>query len=84
MDEANIVCIPVEPITPAASSAILSVEVYERMCRALYAYRFGTIGFLDLLATFEKALDIKPLDGHPIAEMAVMRFAVVYYQCSNR
>lgn len=59
MEESNIVCVPAEPIAPAASSATISVEVYERMCRALYAYRFGTIGFLDLLATFENALSLK-------------------------
>jgi hypothetical protein len=27
----------------------LSQSTYESMCRALYAYGFGTIGFLDLL-----------------------------------
>lgn len=35
-------------------------DPFERMCLSLYAYHFGTIGFLDLLATFEEILGIKP------------------------
>ena len=38
----------------------LSTDAYERMCTALYAYRFGQIGFLDLLTKFEEILDIEP------------------------
>ncbi len=34
-------------------------DTYERMCSALYAYRFGTIGFIDLLRRFEEILGIK-------------------------
>jgi hypothetical protein len=32
---------------------------YEKMNDLLYAYRFGTISFLDLLAAFEEILHIK-------------------------
>ena len=38
----------------------ISVGDWEKMVRALYAYRLGTIGFLDLLARWEGALGIKP------------------------
>jgi hypothetical protein len=34
--------------------------IYEDLCVLLYAYRFGTIGFLDLVARYEEALGIKP------------------------
>lgn len=37
----------------------LPLDTYERMCAALYAYRFGTIAFLDLLARFEEILGIE-------------------------
>ncbi len=36
---------------------------YERMCRALYAYRFGNIGFLELLDKFEEILGIESSYG---------------------
>jgi hypothetical protein len=35
-------------------------HAYEAMCRALYAYRFGTISFLELLDKFEEVLNIRP------------------------
>ena len=44
----------------AKTSRAVSVDVYERMCAALYAYRFGTIGFLELLTRFEEILGIEP------------------------
>ena len=34
-------------------------EDYKKMCALLYAYRFGTIEFLELLDRFEKILHIK-------------------------
>jgi hypothetical protein len=43
-----------EPSPDAAESG------YRRMCMLLYAYRFGTIGFLDLMARFEAVLGIMP------------------------
>ena len=48
----------------------LSTDAYEKMCIALYAYRFGQIGFLDLLTKFEEILDIEPLqsDTEPALE----------------
>ncbi len=42
------------------TSYTVSVDAYERMCAALYAYRFGTIGFLELLTRFEEILGIEP------------------------
>jgi len=33
-------------------------DIYESMCIWLYAYRFGTIGFLDLLGRFEEILGL--------------------------
>jgi len=32
--------------------------IYEQLYQLLYAYRFGTIGFLELLAAFEEILRI--------------------------
>lgn len=32
---------------------------YERMCVALYTYRYGAITFLDLLALFEENLGLR-------------------------
>jgi hypothetical protein len=36
----------------------MSHERYERMCVALYTYRLGTIGFLELLKVFEESLGL--------------------------
>jgi hypothetical protein len=33
-------------------------NTYEQMCISLYAYRYGALGFLDLLAKFEENLGI--------------------------
>jgi hypothetical protein len=33
-------------------------EPFERMCISLYAYRFGAIGFLDLIKKFEETLGL--------------------------
>ena len=44
----------------AKTSSAVSVDAYERMCATLYAYRFGTIGFLELLTRFEEILGIEP------------------------
>jgi hypothetical protein len=38
----------------------ISMSDWERMARVLYAYRLGTIGFLDMLAAWEKTLGIEP------------------------
>ena len=40
---------------------------YEALCITLYAYRFGTITFVELLEHLEAALDLheaKPFDAH--------------------
>ncbi|HEU5378100.1 MAG TPA: hypothetical protein VFV38_21975 [Ktedonobacteraceae bacterium] len=39
----------------------VSVDDWERMVRALYAYRLGTMSFLDMLAAWEDVLGI----SHP-------------------
>ncbi len=31
---------------------------YEALCHLIYAYRFGAIGFMELLGTFERILGI--------------------------
>ncbi len=36
------------------------MTVYEQLYSKLYAYRFGTIGFLELLDAFEEILHIQP------------------------
>lgn len=38
----------------------LEMTVYEQLYSKLYAYRFGTIGFLELLDAFEEILHIQP------------------------
>jgi hypothetical protein len=35
------------------------LTVYEQLYHKLYAYKFGTIGFLELLDAFEEILHIK-------------------------
>lgn len=35
-------------------------DLFKRLCLSLYAYQFGTIGFLELLDQFEEALGIEP------------------------
>jgi hypothetical protein len=58
VEEQNIInALPEADSTP---SHTVSIEAYERMCAALYAYRFGTISFLDLLTRFEEILGIEP------------------------
>ncbi len=43
------------------------MTIYEQLCINLYAYRFGTIGFLELLDTFETILHItSPQTNHDI------------------
>ena len=37
-----------------------SGSLYESLCLWMYQYRFGTIGFLELLDRFEEALGIQP------------------------
>ena len=43
---------------------------YEQMHALLYAYRFGTIGFLELLAAFEEILQIQPPQPNPRGDVA--------------
>lgn len=35
-------------------------DPYESMCISLYAYRYGAIGFLELIAKFEEELGLVP------------------------
>ena len=67
MDISKVVYISPKFTNGEASDAVnnresgkLSVDDWERMVRALYAYRLGTIGFLDMLAAWEKVLGIEP------------------------
>lgn len=44
---------------PLSSNVIIMPDdPYERMCVALYAYRLGSVEFLELLADFEKSLEL--------------------------
>jgi hypothetical protein len=49
-------------VSPVANTGEKSdghgAKPFERMCISLYAYRFGTIGFLDLIKKFEETLGI--------------------------
>jgi hypothetical protein len=45
--------------TTAQQPEVMSEQaIYEQLYLKLYAYRFGTIGFLELLDTFEEILHI--------------------------
>ena len=55
------ILITIEDSVPEAEQSPDAAESgYRRMCMLLYAYRFGTISFLDLLARFEAILGITP------------------------
>jgi hypothetical protein len=43
---------------------------YEKMYALLYAYRFGTIGFLELLDAFEQILRIQPPQANQRSDAA--------------
>lgn len=47
-------------ILPVNDEEQLPYVLYERMCVAIYAYRFGTISFLELLDRLEDILGIEP------------------------
>lgn len=67
MEKHTATCISSEPTNREKPDDIISTiadravpgDAYKRMCASLYAYRFGTIGFFELLATFEEVLGIK-------------------------
>jgi hypothetical protein len=42
---------------------------YKNMEAALYAYSFGTISFLELLAIFERTLNVTPSNGSSETEV---------------
>ena len=42
---------------------------YKNVKAALYAYSFGTISFLELLAIFERTLNVTPSNGSSETEM---------------
>ncbi len=48
-----------EKDTSPELTKVSSDDIYETMCLSLYAYRFGAIGFLDLLEKFEETLGIR-------------------------
>lgn len=67
MDTPKVAYVSPEFINGEASNATyngrsgkISIGDWERMARALYAYRLGAIGFLDMLAVWEEVLGIEP------------------------
>jgi hypothetical protein len=42
----------------ATSHRSQTEDIYEQMCVSLYAYRYGAIGFLELIAKFEESLGL--------------------------
>jgi hypothetical protein len=46
------------------------VTVYEQLYNKLSAYRFGAIGFLELLDAFEEILHIQPAQPHKRSDVA--------------
>jgi hypothetical protein len=67
MDTSKVVYVSPEFLNGEASNVTyngksdkISIGDWERMARALYAYRLGTIEFLDMLAVWEKVLGIEP------------------------
>jgi hypothetical protein len=44
--------------------------VYEQLYNKLSAYRFGAIGFLELLDAFEEILHIQPAQPHKRSDVA--------------
>lgn len=46
------------------------MTVYEQLYSHLYAYRFGTIGFLELLDVFEEILQIQPPQPNSCSDAA--------------
>jgi hypothetical protein len=45
-------------LSPIPDTAQQPENAYEQMCILLYAYRYGGIGFLELLSTFEEQLGL--------------------------
>ncbi len=45
--------------------SVPDMTVYEQLYLKLYAYRFGTISFLELLDAFEEILHIRPPQSNP-------------------
>ena len=58
MQGSNVAPVVSPPPYMAQSPKVPLGDIYERMCVWLYAYRFGTIGFLDLLERFEEILGL--------------------------
>jgi hypothetical protein len=56
MQGSNVTSIVSPPPNMAEPPKVPLGDIYESMCVWLYAYRFGTIGFLDLLGRFEEIL----------------------------
>jgi hypothetical protein len=44
-------------------------EPYEQMCISLYAYRYGALGFLELLSKFEERLGLPSPQTKPHATL---------------
>ena len=51
-------CNVLEPEQQSTPDGSQPGNIYEQMCVSLYAYRYGAIGFLDLIVTFEESLGL--------------------------
>jgi hypothetical protein len=56
--------------TTEQSEKPLELSMYEQLYHKLYAYRFGSIGFLELLDAFEEILHIQPTQSNPRSDVA--------------
>lgn len=62
------------------SSTRLPEEVWEKMYKAMWEYRFGRINFLELLDKWEELLGIKP----PASEITSSQKRVHELPCSEK
>ncbi|HYU71786.1 MAG TPA: hypothetical protein VEL31_03810 [Ktedonobacteraceae bacterium] len=46
-------------VTEHVARRAIAESTYTRLCRSLYDYGFGTIGFLELVARFEEILSVE-------------------------
>ncbi len=58
MQDSNVTSTVSPPPDMAEPPKVPLGDIYESMCVSLYAYRFGTIGFLDLIRRFEEILGL--------------------------
>jgi hypothetical protein len=51
--------------SPAPDTTQQPENAYEQMCISLYAYRYGALGFLELLSKFEERLGLPSPQSEP-------------------